>query len=82
MFLSLLYYLLFAANLICCYRQKKATPIVLISIAILGLMFYANDGSYGDHISYMMDFYSGERTREGDILYSKFMIAMKDFGIL
>ena len=81
MFLSLLYYLLFAANLICCYRQKKATPIVLISIAILGLMFYANDGSYGDHISYMMDFYSGERTREGDILYSKFMIAMKDFGI-
>lgn len=81
MFLSLLYYLLFAANLICCYRQKKATPIVLISIAILGLMFYANDGSYGDHISYMMDFYSGERTREGDILYSYFMIAMKDFGI-
>ena len=53
----------------------------MVTLVLLGVMFYANDATYGDHISYMMDFLNGEREREGDILFTLIMAKIGEMGV-
>ena len=67
--------------MILCLTHRKNLSVLLGTLFLLGLMFYANDATYGDHITYMADYYNGERTREGDILYGHFMILIGKLGV-
>ena len=81
MLLEFVYYSLFGLNVILCLTHRKNLSVLLGTLFLLGLMFYANDATYGDHITYMADYYNGERTREGDILYGHFMILIGKLGV-
>ena len=81
MLLAIIYYLIFALNLFSCLQQKQSKWLIMVTLVLLGVMFYANDATYGDHISYMMDFLNGEREREGDILFTLIMVKIGEMGV-
>lgn len=81
MILQITYYILFLAHLICVLKRKNDAALIYVTVFILGFMFYANDASYGDHVTYALDFYNKDRSNTGDPLYLEYMLLMRKLGI-
>lgn len=81
MILQFVYYLLIIGHVICLLSNRKSSLVVWASVLVMAIMFYANDATYGDHVTYIMDFYNLERIQSGDPLYTQYMILISNLGI-
>ena len=81
MILYIIYYALLFAHIICVIGNRRNSVLVWLTLFVMAIMFFANDATYGDHIVYNSDFQFLQRDRDGDPLFTAYMLLINKLGI-